>query len=272
MNEVTFNMIEEASNYIKSKIDVMPQIGLILGSGLGNFTDNIENRIELNYEDIPYFPVNTVKGHAGKLIIGNIGDKVVIAMKGRFHYYEGYSMEKVTFPVRVFKLLGVEKILMFNSSGAINENLEVGDIVIINDYIKLTSQSPLLGKNLDEFGPRFPNMYSEKSEKLKILMEQVFEKNNLPIKNGVFVFMAGPQYETEAEIKMLRILGADIVAMSTVPELIVARHCDIATCAISLVTNSVSQNKNISHKEVIEKAEKHEEQLTKVLLDFFKEV
>lgn len=270
MNNVTYENIQKAANYIKSKIDIVPDIAMILGSGLGDFTDNIEESIEIPYEDIPNFPISTVKGHGGKLVIGKIGEKNIIAMKGRIHFYEGYSMQEVTFPIRVFKLLGVNKLLTLSAVGAINESYHSGDIVIINDYIKLTALSPLLGPNMEEFGERFPNMNGNNS--LLEIMKNVFEDNGAKANEAVYAFMAGPQYETKAEVNMLRILGADVVGMSTVPEIIVAKHSNIEVCSIGCVTNAVSDAESLSHEEVLKASENAKELLTNIIFDFLKKI
>lgn len=270
MSNITYEKIVEATEYIKNKINIVPEIALILGSGLGDFADNIQDAVEIPYEEIPNFPVSTVKGHGGKLVIGKVEDKNVIAMKGRIHFYEGYSMQETTFPVRVFKLLGANKLLTLSAVGAINMDYHSGDIVIINDYIKLTALSPLLGKNLDEFGERFPNMNGNMS--LIPIMREVFRNNNVEPVESVYAFMAGPQYETKAEVNMLRILGADIVGMSTVPEIIVAKHSNMEVCSLGCVTNAVSDADNLSHEEVLQASEKAKNKLTKIILDFIKQI
>ncbi|MBE5822252.1 MAG: purine-nucleoside phosphorylase [Clostridiales bacterium] len=270
MKVITYEKILETADYIKSKINLKPDIALILGSGLGSFTDNITDRIEIPYEEIPNFPISTVKGHGGKLVIGKLNGKNVIAMKGRIHFYEGYSMQETTFPIRVFKLLGAEKLLTVSAVGAINTNYHSGDIVIINDYIKLTSLSPLLGTNMEEFGERFPNMNGNTS--LIPIMKNIFNNNFVKPIEAVYAFMAGPQYETKAEVNMLRMLGADVVGMSTVPEIIVAKHANMEVCSLGCVTNAVSDADNLSHEEVLQASEKAKDKLTKIILDFIKEI
>lgn len=270
MSNITYKEILEAKECITSKISIEPDIAIILGSGLGDFTDYIQDSVEIPYNDIPNFPVSTIKGHSGKLVIGKIGDKNVIAMKGRIHYYEGYTMQQVTFPIRVFKLLGVNNLLILSACGAINKNYHTGDITIIKDYIKFTTESPLRGANLDEFGERFPNMNGNNN--LLPVMKKVFENNHIKVNEAVYAFMAGPQYETKAEINMLRTLGGDIVGMSTVPEIIVAKHSNMEVCGLGLVTNAVSDGDNLSHEDVLKASENAKEKLTKIVLDFLDEI
>lgn len=264
-----YQKIIETANYIKDKANINPKIAIILGSGLGDFTQNIEDSIEIKYEDIPNFPISTVKGHGGKLVLGKIKNKNVIAMNGRFHYYEGYDMKEVTFPIRVFKMLGVEKLIILSAVGAINKNLNTGDLVIINDYIKLTSESPLIGKNIDEFGPRFPNVNNGYNNEL---LKKIFEDNNVTPKESVYAFMAGPQYETKAEVNMLRLLGADVVGMSTVPEIIVAKHMNLDVNVICCVTNSVNDANKLSHEDVVKVANENNIRLKNILLSYIEKM
>lgn len=270
MSNITYEKIVETANYIKDKINIKPDIALVLGSGLGNFTDNITESIEIPYEEIPNFPISTVKGHGGKLVIGKLQGKNVIAMKGRIHFYEGYTMQETTFPIRVFKLLGADKLLTVSAFGAINTSYHTGDIVIIKDYIKLTALSPLLGPNMEEFGTRFPNMNGN-NQLLKV-MEKVFIENEMDLKESVYAFMAGPQYETKAEVNMLRTLGADVVGMSTVPEIIVAKHANMEVCPIGCVTNAVADSDVLSHEDVLKASENAKEKMQKIILDFIKEI
>ena len=260
-----YKKIIETANFIKEKADINPKIAMILGSGTGAFTDNIEDSIEFKYEEIPNFPVSTVNGHEGKLVLGTVKGKKVIAMKGRFHYYEGYDMKEVTFPIRVFKMLGVEKLIIVTASGAVNKDLNTGDLVIINDYIKLTALSPLRGENIEEFGPRFPNMNTGFDNEL---LKEIFKENDIEPKEGVFAFMAGPQYETRSEVNMLRMLGADVVAMSTVPEIIVGKHMSLDVNVICCVTNSVNDAAHLSHEEVVKVANANKDKLKNVLLSY----
>ncbi len=250
---------QKAVNYIKSKIgSIQPRLAIVLGSGLGVLTEDFENLITIKYSDIPSFPVSTVSGHVGELLIGTINDVPIIAMNGRFHYYEGYSLEEVTFPIRVFHLLGIKNLLLTNASGGINLNFKAGDFMVINDQLSFFAESALRGKNLDEFGVRFPSMsqiYDKGfSEKLFNII------NNLTghAQSGVYAYMKGPAYETPAEIRALRILGADAVGMSTVPEAIVAKHCGMTVTGVSCITNMASgiEQKDLSHEDVNDTADK----------------
>ncbi|MEG0642007.1 MAG: purine-nucleoside phosphorylase [Clostridium sp.] len=246
--------IETASSYILSKSKYKPEIGLILGSGLGSIADLIEEPEFYPYEELPNFPTSTVEGHAGRLVIGKLEGKIVIAMQGRFHFYEGYSMQEVTFPVRVMKLLGVEKLIVTNAAGAVNTNFKPGDLMIITDHLNLSGSNPLMGKNLDTFGARFPDMSTAYAPELREKVKSVAKSLNLDIKEGVYAMMSGPTYETPAEVKMVRILGGDAVGMSTAPEVIVANHSGLKVVGISCLTNMAAGilAQPLNHEEVIE--------------------
>lgn len=245
--------IEASSVYIMNKSKYKPTIGLILGSGLGSLADLIEDPEFYPYEEIPNFPVSTVEGHEGRLVIGNLHGKTVVAMQGRFHYYEGYTMQEVTFPIRVMKLLGVETLIVTNASGAVNKSFKPGDLMIINDHINLSGANPLIGKNLDKFGVRFPDMSNAYDKDLIKFTKEIAYKQNIDIKEGVYAFMSGPTYETPAEIRMVNILGGDAVGMSTVPEVIVANHSGMKVIGISCLTNMAAGilNQPLNHEEVI---------------------
>ncbi|MBE6050081.1 MAG: purine-nucleoside phosphorylase [Clostridium sp.] len=245
--------IETSSDYIKKASKYKPTIGLILGSGLGSLADLIEDPEFYSYEDIPNFPVSTVEGHEGRLVIGNLHGKIVVTMQGRFHYYEGYTMQEVTFPIRVMKLLGIETLIVTNASGAVNKDFKPGDLMIINDHINLSGTNPLIGKNLDTFGVRFPDMSTAYDKDLIALAKKVAADQNINIKEGVYAFMSGPTYETPAEIRMINILGGDAVGMSTVPEVIVANHSKIKVIGISCLTNMAAGilDQPLNHEEVI---------------------
>ena len=249
---------QEASHYIKEKLQAEPTIGLILGSGLGILADEIENPVVIPYESIPHFSASTVSGHEGQLVSGLLEGKQVIAMQGRFHYYEGYSLEKVTFPVRVMKELGVESLLVTNAAGGINESFEPGDLMLITDHINNMGVNPLIGKNNDELGSRFPDMSEAYNREFISLAKKCATKIGLNVKKGVYVGNTGPSYETPAEIRMLRTLGGDAVGMSTVPEVIVARHAGIRVLGISCISNMAAGilDQPLSHQEVIETTEK----------------
>lgn len=265
----------EALKYIRTRVVTKPDVGIILGSGLGNLAYHITDAVEISYADIPYFPVSTVPGHDGKLIFGKIYGRDVVAMKGRLHYYEGYSMQEITFPIRVFTLLGVSKLVVTNAAGAINKKFKVGDIMLITDHINMSGTSPLIGKNEDIFGPRFPPMNGVYSREMMECSKKVARDLKMSLQEGVYAFMPGPQYETNAEVKMLSILGADAVGMSTVPEVIVAAHSGIDVLGFSCITNATGE-KEISHEDVLEATEQMSEKLTSLVLEsinaFYREV
>lgn len=250
--------IQEAASYIAKEAQVKPQIGLILGSGLGVLADLIENPTVINYKDIPHFPVSTVEGHAGELVIGQLKGKDVVVMKGRFHLYEGYGVETVTFPVRVLKELGVEALIVTNAAGGINTSYEPGDLVVITDHLNMTGGNPLVGPNDPEMGDRFPDMSTAYSRDLRQLARTIAEQQNFVIREGVYAGLSGPTYETPAEIRMLRTIGADVVGMSTVSEVIVARHAGLKVLGISCVSNMAAGilDQPLSHVEVMETTER----------------
>lgn len=250
---------QKAADYIKSKIgNITPRIAIVLGSGLGVLTEDFENLISIKYNDIPGFPISTVAGHAGELLVGTISDIPVIAMNGRFHYYEGYDLETVTFPIRVFHLLGINDLLLTNASGGINLDFQAGDFMVINDHLSFFAESALRGKNMDVFGPRFPGMSQIYDKDLSQKLFDLINKYTKRAKMGVYAYMKGPAYESPAEIRALRILGADAVGMSTVPEAIVAKHCGMRVSGVSCITNMAAgiEQKELSHEDVNETANK----------------
>jgi purine-nucleoside phosphorylase len=255
-----YEKVQETVNYIKSKANFSPEFGVILGSGLGRFTEDIEVDFTLPYNEIPNFPVSTVEGHKGALVFGRIGNKKVVAMQGRFHYYEGYDMKEVTFPVRVMKFLGVEKLIVSNASGGVNPFYKVGDIVIIYDHINMMPEHPLRGKNDERFGPRFVNMSEPYSRDLITKAKNIAIDLNIEVKDGIYYGLQGPTFETLSEYRMVKILGADCVGMSTVPEVIVARHMNVEVFGISVITDIGDEHSigTISHQEVLEAAQKAE--------------
>lgn len=259
--------IQSAVDYIKSKTQVQPNFGIILGTGLGGLVKEIEIIDEIPYEDIPNFPVSTVESHKGRLIFGQLGGKKVVAMQGRFHYYEGYSLQQVTFPVRVMKLLGIERLFVSNASGGVNPDFEVGEIMIINDHINMFPGNPLIGKNIDDLGPRFPDMSDPYDQKMIDLAIEISQKNNIKVSQGVYLGLTGPTLETPAEYKYVRVIGADAVGMSTVPEVIVARHMEIPTFAISIITDLgvPGKIKKVSVQDVIEVASRQEPKMTLIM-------
>lgn len=257
MNNV-LAQIEETKNYLEHHIKVTPTIGLILGSGLGILADEIENPIKIKYEDIPNFPVSTVVGHAGQFVVGQLEGKQVIAMQGRFHYYEGYSQQEVTFPVRIMKAIGVENLIVTNAAGGVNTSYVAGDLMLITDHINFSGDNPLYGKNIDELGPRFPDMSEVYNKEINKKVVDFAKGINLDLKEGVYFFNSGPAYETPAEVKMARILGGDAVGMSTVPEATVANHMGMKITGISCITNMAAGilEQPLHHGEVVETADR----------------
>lgn len=232
-----YKKILETTEFIHNAVPFKPEVGVILGTGLGGLVNEIDVKYELNYSDIPNFPVSTVESHSGKLIFGTLGGKNVIAMQGRFHYYEGYDMTEVTFPVRVMKMLGIKSLFVSNASGGVNPDFKVGEIMIIDDHINLFPAHPLRGKNLDELGPRFPDMSQTYDAKMIQLALIIAEEHKIEVSTGTYVGLTGPTLETPAEYKYMRVIGGDTVGMSTVPEVIVARHMDIPVFAVSIITD-----------------------------------
>ncbi len=256
--------INEAVDFIKLKYNSRPSVGIVLGSGLGSFTDEIETEFEISYADIPHFPVSTVEGHSGKLIFGNLSGKKVVAMAGRFHYYEGYTTPKVVFPIRVLKFLGIETLLISNAAGGTNQSFKVGDLMIIKDHISLLTLNPLIGKNEKEFGPRFPDMSEPYKNYLIAKAKKIAAENNIQLKEGVYVGVTGPTFETRAEYKMLNLLGGDAVGMSTVQEVVAAVHLGLPVFAMSVITDvGIREEENtITHEEVLQEAKDAEPKLT----------
>ena len=253
-----YEKIQESAKYIGSKINIKPQIGLILGSGLGVLGDEVENPTIIKYNEVPNFPVSTVEGHAGQLVIGKLEGKDVVVMQGRFHYYEGYPMQDVTFPVRVMKALGVETIIVTNAAGGSNESFTPGDLMIITDHINFGGNNPLIGPNDNRLGVRFPDMSKAYTPELIDLARNTANELGINVKEGVYMFLTGPTYETPAEIKMAQKLGADAVGMSTVTEVIVASHTQLKVLGISCITNIAAGilDQPLNHEEVIETTQK----------------
>lgn len=256
--------ITEAVDYIKSQTNAQPEIGIILGTGLGGLIKNIDISHEIDYSNIPHFPLSTVESHSGKLIFGTIGGKSVVAMQGRFHFYEGYSMEQVAFPVRVMKFLGIIKLFVSNACGGLNNDMNAGDLFIIKDHINLFPSNPLIGKNIDELGPRFPDMMYPYDPTLIQMAEDILVEQNIDYHKGVYTGLTGPMLETPAEYKYLSIIGGDVVGMSTVPEIIAAKHMGLTCFAASIITDCCSPEKlkEVVLDEIIETAMKAEPKLT----------
>jgi purine-nucleoside phosphorylase len=248
-----YERIHTTASFIKQKIKTVPQIGIILGSGVGEVTDIAEDAVEISYADIPNFNVSTVAGHAGKFVFGKLGRKNVMMMSGRFHYYEGYTMEEVTFPIRVMKALGVELLIVSNAAGGMNPNYKIGEIMLIKDHINLFPEHPLRGINDERLGTRFPDMSEAYDHGLLALAQDISRSQQLPVQTGVYVGLSGPTFETPAEYKWLRGMGADAVGMSTVPEVIVARHGGMRVFAASVITDLGLEGhvEKITHEEVL---------------------
>jgi purine-nucleoside phosphorylase len=265
---------KESVAFIQSKTNIKPSIGIILGTGLGGLVKEIEVVDEISYADIPHFPVSTVESHSGKLIFGRLGGKDVVAMQGRFHYYEGYDFKQVTYPVRVMKLLGIEKLLVSNASGGVNPDFIVGEIMILNDHINFFPGNPLIGKNIDELGPRFPDMSEPYDPSMIALAKEIAKEQNIRIAEGTYLGLTGPTLETPAEYKFVRTIGADAVGMSTVPEVIVARHMEIPVFAISIITDLgvPGKIKKVSLEEVIEVASRQEPKMTVILKELISRI
>jgi len=265
---------KESVAYIKTRTNVEPTIGIILGTGLGGLVKEINVIDEIPYAEIPNFPVSTVESHSGKLIFGELGGKSVVAMQGRFHYYEGYSLQQVTFPVRVMKLLGIERLFVSNASGGVNPDFEVGEIMIQDDHINLFPGNPLIGKNFDELGPRFPDMSEPYDHKMIELAKEIAAENNIKVSVGTYAGLTGPTLETPAEYQYVRNTGADAVGMSTVPEVIVANHMEIPCFAISIITDLGVKGKikKVSLQDVIDVASRQEPKMTLIMKELIARV
>ncbi len=263
MGKKVLKQFDETIKFLKKQYKHIPQVGIVLGSGLSNFINEITVEKEVAYEEIPHFPVSTVKGHKGKLIFGKMSGKNVVAMAGRFHFYEGYSAQEVIYPIRVMKLLGIDTLLLSNAAGGVNTSFKVGDIMIITDHIGIDIHNPLIGKNMDEFGPRFPDMSEPYKKHLIEKAKVVAAKINLDVKEGVYFAVTGPTFETRAEYKMIHTMGGDAVGMSTVQECIIANHMGIEVFAVSVITDiGIRNDANvITHEEVLEAAKMAEPRL-----------
>ena len=267
-----FNQVEESARYILSKINIKPKLAVILGSGLSNITDCIKDRKEISYKDIPYFKDSNVVGHEYKLIFGKLGNTSVVMMAGRFHYYEGYSMKDLTFPIYVLKAIGVESLIVTNACGGINENFKPGDLMLIKDHINITGLNPLIGENDERFGLRFPDMSEPYSISKINYAKNIAFNLNIDLKEGTYFYYTGPSYETKAEIIAFKTLGADVCGMSTVPEVIVANYLGMEVLGISCITNmatGISKTKH-THEEVLEVAAKSSRNLVRLVEELIK--
>ncbi|MCH5335049.1 MAG: purine-nucleoside phosphorylase [Alistipes sp.] len=265
-----YEAIKQAAAFIIERTgDYKPRTGIILGTGLGGFADRIEVEYEIPYEEIPSFPVSTVQGHAGRMIFGRIGSQRVVAMKGRFHYYEGYDMKKVTFPVRVMKLLGIKTLFVSNASGGINTSFRTGDLMVITDHINLLP-NPLIGPNMEEFGPRFPDMHNCYDRDLIARATAIAEQHNIKLQYGVYVGGTGPTFETQAEYRYFKAIGGDAAGMSTVPEVIVARHMSIPVFGMSVITNCGLSDEVGDHEDVQRQGAKAGKRMETIFVEMIK--
>jgi purine-nucleoside phosphorylase len=266
--------IKETSSFISEKIKGKPEIGIVLGTGLGGLVNEINTKVTIPYSDIPNFPVSTVKGHKGQLIFGELGGKRVMAMQGRFHYYEGYSMKDITFPIRIFSHLGIKLLVLSNAAGGVNPAYNVGDIMFIKDHINLMGDNPLLGPNEEELGPRFPDMSEVYDKKVIRMASKIANQNNIHFQVGVYAAVSGPTFETPAEYKYIRTIGSDAVGMSTVPEAIVARHMDLPCFAVSVISDLGIEGKiiEISHEDVIDAASMVEPKMTIIIKELLSSI
>ncbi len=262
-----YDRAQRAAQFIRSRINIQPSIAIILGSGLGAFADELTDGAAIGYDEIPGFAHATVEGHAGRLVIGKTGDVAVAAMQGRFHFYEGYSLEEVTFPIRVLKLLGVNTLMLTNAAGSLNTELTPGSLMVISDHINLMGVNPLIGPNDERFGVRFPDLSFAYDPDLQKLVIDEANGLGLSLRRGIYASLTGPSYETPAEIHMVRTLGADAVGMSTVPEAIIARHMDMRVIGISCITNLAAgvSSRPIDHSQVMEIGERVRGQFTELL-------
>ncbi len=258
--------IQETASYIKSQIHNIPETAIILGSGLGKLADELTDTHEIDYKDIPHFPVSTVEGHSGRLIFGHLGGKKVMAMQGRFHYYEGYSMKEVTFPIRVMRELGIKTLFVSNAAGGTNPSFEIGDLMIITDHINFFPEHPLRGKNIS-YGPRFPDMSEAYDHTLIARAKEIAARKGITVREGIYIGTQGPTYETPAEYRMFARWGADAVGMSTVPEVIVANHCGIRVFGISVITDLGVEGKivEVTHEEVQQAADAAQPRMTEIM-------
>jgi purine-nucleoside phosphorylase len=266
--------IQETSKYIKGIMDIEPAFGIVLGTGLGGLVKEIKEVASIPYKNIPNFPVSTVKGHEGKLIFGTLGGKNVVAMQGRFHYYEGYTMQELTFPIRVLKYLGIKLLILSNAAGGVNPDYEIGDLMVIKDHINLMGDNPLIGKNDADLGPRFPDMSDSYDKKIIRQFTKIARTHNIHFQVGVYAAVAGPTFETPAEYKYIRTLGADAVGMSTIPETIVARHMSLPVFAVSVISDLGVEGKivEITHDDVIDAASMVEPKMTLVIKEMIEKL
>jgi purine-nucleoside phosphorylase len=266
--------IIEAVEYIHENAPFAPEIGIVLGTGLGGLVKEIDVKFSVEYSKIPHFALSTVESHSGKLIFGELGGKRVVAMQGRFHYYEGYTLQEVTFPIRVMKMLGIKYLFLSNASGGVNPDYKIGEIMILNDHINLFPGNPLIGKNLEQLGPRFPDMSDTYDKRLIDLAKSIAKENGIDVSEGVYAGLTGPTLETPAEYNYMRVIGADAVGMSTVPEVIVARHMEIPVFAVSIITDLGVKGKirKVTVQDVIEVANQQEPKMTFIMKELISRI
>ena len=271
---ILMQQLKETVEFIKKEFKEEAGIGIILGSGLGNFIQEVTIEKEIPYANIPHFPISTVKGHSGKLVLGTLNGKKILAMGGRFHFYEGYTPQQVVYPIRVMKLLGVHTVMLSNAAGSVNPNHKVGDMMIINDHISFLTFNPLIGKNEEELGPRFPDMSEPYNKELISKAIAIAQRENIELKQGVYVGVTGPTFETRAEYQLIKTIGGDVVGMSTVQETIVAVHCGMKVFAMSIVTDlGIRDEENaITHEEVLQAAKEAEPKFTMIFKELIKEM
>ncbi len=265
--------IQETAAFLKSKMHTQPKTAIILGTGLGSLVNEITDKYEIGYENIPNFPVSTVEGHSGRLIFGKLGNKDIMAMQGRFHFYEGYTMKEVTFPIRVMRELGIQTLFVSNAAGGMHPDFEIGDLMIISDHINFFPEHPLRGKNIP-YGPRFPDMSEAYNKELIRKADAIATEKGIKVQHGIYIGTQGPTYETPAEYKMFRILGADAVGMSTVPEVIVANHCGIKVFGISVITDLGVEGKivEVTHEDVQKAADQAQPLMTTIMRELINRV
>lgn len=267
-------MINSAKEFIMSKTNIVPEIGLILGTGLSSVSEMLINPVIIDYSDIPGFVSSTAPGHKGRLIFGSLNGKQIVIMQGRLHFYEGYTMEQITFPIRILKAIGVKTLIITNAAGSLNQNLIPGDVVIIKDHINFTGTNPLIGKNDDNFGERFPSMHEPYNMHLRSLAQSISEEYSLNLKTGIYVAVSGPSLETKSECLMFKHLGADLVGMSTVPEVIVAVHAGFTIMGISIVTNlsNIFHSESHSQEEIRQNAGKAKNKLEILIKNLIRDI
>ena len=272
MNE--YQKILDAKQFISSKIKIQPKIGVILGSGLGNLVDEMTDVTNIKFEDIPHFKQTKAKGHQGILTVGYLNGVGVVALKGRYHYYEGHNLDEVVFPIRVMKVLGVNKLIITNSCGAVNTRFKPGELMLITDHLNLTANNPLIGDNIDELGPRFPDASEIYTKALRNVALRAAKNLNIKLNQGVYAWWTGPSYETPAEIRMIRILGADAIGMSTVPESLAASHMNMQVLGISCLTNMASGilDQRLSHQEVLDVASHVNKSFSKLIMNIISKI